>query len=62
MRKKLEEPTQVQCTKCNDIINSTFEGEYVQCRCGECFVDETSYYIRVGGAAKYLKELPEHSK
>ncbi len=34
---------------CNTIIFSTRPGEFVSCKCGECYVDQTPYYTRVGG-------------
>ena len=41
--------TKIKCIYCNDIIQSDGNGKYVQCKCGNCYIDETKYYCRVGG-------------
>ncbi len=34
---------------CRDNIHSSYEGEFVRCKCGNGFVDQTSHYTRIGG-------------
>jgi hypothetical protein len=51
-------PHPYQCQDCNDIIQSTHSGEWVACKCGKSFVDETEYYVRVGSNAQpYIEEI-----
>jgi len=50
--KKAFESSPYQCPECLDIIQSKFPGEFVACKCGMSFVDETRHYVRVGGPAK----------
>ena len=41
--------TKIKCKHCGDIIESDGFGKFVQCSCGKCYIDETPYYVRVGG-------------
>ena len=41
--------TKIKCLKCNTIIESDGKGKWVACKCGDCYIDETDYYCRVGG-------------
>ena len=41
--------TKVKCLKCDSVIESNGKGSFVQCKCGECYVDETPDYLRIGG-------------
>lgn len=41
--------TKIKCKHCNDIIESKYSGQFVQCSCGKIYIDETKYYCRVGG-------------
>lgn len=43
------------CSCCGDIIKSSFNGEFVRCRCGKSFVDETYVQIRTGGTPQPIK-------
>jgi hypothetical protein len=38
-----------QCLKCGDIIQSKHRHDFVQCECGESFVDGGEDYFRAGG-------------
>lgn len=52
-----------QCLKCDGLMQSKYSGHFSQCKCGESFVDQTSYYIRVGGHAVPLeREKDVHDK
>jgi hypothetical protein len=37
-----------QCLECNDIIESKYRHDFVQCSCGNIFVDGGTDYIRSG--------------
>lgn len=37
-----------QCRKCKDIIESKFRHDFVECKCGEIFVDGGKDYHRRG--------------
>jgi hypothetical protein len=50
-------PPTCQCTKCDTVLRSRWEGHFVSCECGESFVDQTSYYSRYGGHVKLVEEL-----
>ena len=53
--KPLENTIYLQCTHCDDIIHSSYSGEYVSCKCGKIAVDQTEYYTRViGNEGDYL--------
>lgn len=38
-----------RCKKCNDVIESKHQHDFVSCRCGEIFVDGGTDYLRRGG-------------
>ena len=47
----------VKCLKCGDIIEGDRKGHLITCRCGNCFIDETPYYYRIG--AEDLENIEE---
>ena len=53
--KQLTKTMYLQCTHCDDMIHSSYSGEYVSCKCGKIGVDQTEYYTRVmGNEGDYL--------
>lgn len=46
----------VECNKCHDRIFSTYEGEFVTCKCGAISVDQTRYYSRFIGKPEDFKK------
>lgn len=44
------------CKLCGDIIWSKYAGEFVTCKCGKSFVDQTAYYTRGGGELRMEPE------
>ena len=38
----------IQCKRCGDIIESIDCHDYVECKCGACFVDGGHQYLRRG--------------
>ncbi len=51
-------PPAFKCASCDDIIQSSYPGEYVQCKCGEIAVDSTEYYTRCIGDYKMFIPIP----
>lgn len=45
-----------ECSTCKDRIFSRYSGEFVSCKCGESFVDQTPYYGRYGGNIKEVND------
>ena len=41
--------TTVKCLTCGDSIKSSYEGHFIKCECKKVFIDETRYYVRIGG-------------
>lgn len=41
---------------CGDVLQSRYEGEWVACKCGKAFIDETAYYCRGGGEVELMEE------
>lgn len=37
------------CNHCKDLLHSRYSGEFRQCACGKCFIDQTPHYTRHGG-------------
>jgi len=50
-------PPTCQCTTCDTVLRSRWEGHFVRCECGESFVDQTRYYSRYGGNVKSIEQL-----
>lgn len=49
-----------QCLKCKDIVESTHRHDFVNCKCGEIFVDGGKDYLRRGAKNfKNFKDLSE---
>ena len=47
----------VTCNKCGGTIKSSYEGEFVTCKCGAISVDQTKYYSRyLGNPEDFKKE------
>ncbi len=44
------------CNDCKGEFFSKYQGEFVRCPCGKCFIDETRYYARVSGNCKPKEE------
>lgn len=45
------------CRKCEDLIQSSYPGEFVSCTCGTSFVDQTRHYVRCGGEAILFERI-----
>ena len=43
-----------RCTKCNEIIESKHQHDFVWCKCSTVFVDGGKSYWRAGGDLKYF--------
>lgn len=53
--KQLTGTMYLQCTHCDDMIHSSYSGEYVSCKCCKIGVDQTEYYTRIiGNEEDYL--------
>lgn len=39
----------IRCKKCGDIVEGDGKGYCVSCKCGNCYIDSTKYYCRIGG-------------
>lgn len=46
-----------KCGLCDDIIESTFRHDFVECKCGAIFVDGGKDYLRRGGDFKNIIEM-----
>lgn len=49
----------IKCKKCNDIIEGDKKGTFIQCKCKSCYIDETKYYVRVGGNPSEIEQCVE---
>lgn len=50
----------IKCLKCNDILESRHRHDFVQCKCGECYVDGgNDPYVRIGGDLNYIVEVKD---
>lgn len=54
-------PSKIQCNNCKDIIQSSYPGEWVACKCFEnkkdnkgCYIDSTRSYERMAGIFTYI--------
>ena len=53
-------PPEVKCLKCNEIISSKREGNFVWCSCWATGIDSTVYYTRILGNKEDHEEVPVH--
>ena len=49
----------IRCKKCNTIIEGDKLGTFIFCKCGECYIDETIFYTRVGGDPEFINEVED---
>lgn len=50
------DPSKCQCKICESVIMSKYPGEFVRCKCGASFVDQTHHYGRYGGSVQLLSD------
>ena len=50
MTRRIVIKNSIQCNLCEDIIESKFRHNYVECSCGSCFVDGGHDHQRIGYA------------
>lgn len=50
----------IKCKKCGDIIEGDKRGTLIECKCKACYIDETKYYVRVGGNLEDIEEIKEN--
>lgn len=55
-------PTKYLATCCGSIIFSEYSGQFKSCQCGKSFVDQTEYYVRMGGTVEDYEELSKLSE
>ena len=46
-----------RCKKCDDTLQSKYPGEFVMCSCEALYVDQTPYYVRIGGNMEDIEEI-----
>ena len=39
----------IKCKDCGDILIGDNKGTFISCSCGQHYIDQTPYYVRVGG-------------
>ena len=47
----------IRCKKCNDIVEGDKKGTLIFCKCKSCYIDETPWYVRVGGNLEDIEEI-----
>ena len=50
----------IKCLKCGDILEGDNKGTYFTCSCKSCYIDETPYYVRVGGNPEDIEQIQEN--
>ena len=51
--------TKIKCKKCGDIIQGDGKGTFILCKCKSCYIDETKWYVRVGGNPEDIEFIEE---
>lgn len=56
--------SKIQCTTCDDIIESTHRHHFVNCKCKETFIDGGNEYLRYGWVNEppIIIETPEEAR
>lgn len=52
--------TKVKCLKCGNIIEGDRKGNLISCQCGSCYIDETPYYVRIGGDPEQMMSIDDN--
>ena len=52
----------IRCKKCGDVIESKSLHDWVQCKCGACYVDGGHEYCRIGGNMDDIEVLAEYDE
>lgn len=52
----------IKCKKCGDVLEGDKKGTFIQCKCKSCYIDETKWYVRVGGNPNEIEEIKEGEK
>lgn len=52
----------VKCKLCGDVIESKRRHDFVNCKCGECFTDGGTSYIRRGGNPDDMIDMSEYEE
>ena len=53
----------IKCLICGDVLKGDKKGTFMQCKCGNIYIDETEYYCRIGYKEKEkFKELKKNKK
>lgn len=39
----------IKCKDCGDILIGDNKGTFISCSCGRHYIDQTPYYVRIGG-------------
>lgn len=39
----------IKCKICGDVLTGDGVGTFIQCSCGNAYIDETPWYVRIGG-------------
>jgi hypothetical protein len=58
-RRKIKS-NKIQCTLCQEIIESKRPHDFKSCKCGSCSVDGGLEYLRRLGTDNYIIELSEY--
>ncbi len=59
MNEKEFKPAKMMCGACHEVLQSKFEGQFMVCKCGKSYVDQTRHYERYGGEVTTYKEDAE---
>lgn len=51
----------IKCKLCNTIIEGDKKGTCIFCKCKKCYIDETKYYVRVGGNSGDIEEVKDEN-
>ena len=49
----------IKCKKCGDIVEGDKKGHLISCKCESCYIDETPFYVRIGGNLEDIEEVKE---
>ena len=39
----------IKCNECGDTLIGDNKGTFISCSCGQHYIDQTPYYVRIGG-------------
>lgn len=52
----------IKCKNCNDVLVGDNCGTFISCKCGKIYIDQTPYYVRIGGNSEDIETIEPNTQ